>query len=383
VLPSTHRLLRTRLAIGFVLSMAALVVSEAMNQYRPMPDAATRLAAAQTMARAQAVVRQAKADRGIAINAADDPMQSGLIGPRFSPIVTDTSTLALKRAVTNPNLAAAVVGMLADLGVKAGDPVAICMTGSMPGANLAVLAAVQAIGAQSTTVVSVGPSMWGAADPDFTWLDMAAVLRRKGVISSMPVLATPGGQLDCAAGLEPGSLDLMRKAARRNAVPFVVPASLQQGVAYRERVFTSPERPLPRVLINVGGGVANYGTALNSTIAPAPIITPAFADTMEPQGLIYRMLRRGVPVINLHRVSKTLAGLSMPVDLQQTADIGTPAGLYQKRHRPLLPLATLTLGLVVALALLLRVGGVVPRIESLDLEPAEAAKDNAELKEAA
>jgi len=358
--PPKEALLCKRLGIGAALSVVALVICEASNRWVPLPDRQTRMAAATRMASCEAALAAEKRSRGVPVRVQDDPAGTGLIGPPHSAIVTDNSTVEVKRTAANPNLAAAVVRLLSDLGVGPGDPVAISMTGSMPGANLAVLTATEAIGARAAVVVSVGPSMWGASDPEFTWLDMEAALRAKGLLRTMPLFATPGGQADNARGLPAEAVKLMRASADRNGTRLVRPVTVAQAVELRLSAFRQALGGPPKAFVNVGGGAASYGTAFNATIAPGPVIQPDFASTLEPSGVMYEMLSTGVPVINLHQMTDVARSLGLPLDYVEQAPLGEPKSLYAAKRRPLTVLVPVTVVLVLALVLLLRIGGVVP-----------------------
>ena len=77
------------------------------------------------------------------------------------------------------------------------------MTGSMPGANIAVLTACRALGVIPITITSVGASQWGANLVDFTWLDMESILFENGLISSRSIAASIGGRNDMGRLLSP------------------------------------------------------------------------------------------------------------------------------------------------------------------------------------
>jgi poly-gamma-glutamate system protein len=72
-----------------------------------------------------------------------DPRLDMLIGQQFTTITTDFAAFEDKIAGANPNFAALIVDFLEQVGVKAGDQVAVGFTGSHPGVNLAVSAHVK------------------------------------------------------------------------------------------------------------------------------------------------------------------------------------------------------------------------------------------------
>ena len=59
--------------------------------------------------------------------------------------------------------------------------VAVGLSGSFPAMNVAVYSALYELGVEPIIISSTAASQWGANDPNFTWLDMEAVLRKADV----------------------------------------------------------------------------------------------------------------------------------------------------------------------------------------------------------
>ena len=95
-----------------------------------------------------------------------------MIGQDITQITTDRGYIDSKLTSMNPNFAAVIVEMLKEADVKNNDVVAISFTGSLPGLNIAVMAAIQTLKLKPIIITSVGASNSGANDPYFTWLDM-------------------------------------------------------------------------------------------------------------------------------------------------------------------------------------------------------------------
>ena len=104
-----------------------------------------------------------------------------MVGSPFSLITTDEGDLDSKLTTLDPNFSAVVVDLLSQLNVQANDTVAVLMTGSMPGANIAVMSACKAMNITPIIISSLGASQWGANQVDFTWLDMEAVLAKNNL----------------------------------------------------------------------------------------------------------------------------------------------------------------------------------------------------------
>ena len=154
-----------------------------------------------------------------------DPNTTGLIFKEDSPIRSSVGDLDAKQTVLKPNFAAVVVDYLIQAGINPGDTVAIGMTGSMPGANIAVLSACKAMGVFTVNISSVGSSTWGATDPNFTWLDMETVLIENKIFYNKSIAASMGGKGDCLrrSGKRGGkeARKIVKHAVKRNNIPLI------------------------------------------------------------------------------------------------------------------------------------------------------------------
>lgn len=264
-----------------------------------------KLVAVQLMQRAEKAIRDAKADRGVDVDARNDPHVSGLIGPQFTMITTDRGAQRAKALAAHPNFAAAVTQMMLRAGVKPGDRVAVGMTGSLPGLNIAVLSACKACGTEPVIITSVGASMFGATDPEMTWLDMESVLVDEGLWRWRSIAASFGGGGDSGRGLSPAGRELIMDATRRNNVPLIDSPSLLEAVKTRvalyDRAASASGRPI-KLYINVGGGAASLGGEQNARLIPSGLTKKLAKRTYPDRGVINVMADRGTPVIHLLRV---------------------------------------------------------------------------------
>lgn len=266
-----------------------------------------KLEATRLVQRAERAIADAKRERGIAIDAKNDPAGTGIIGPQFSLITTDRGSQAAKSLAAHPNFGAAVTQMLLEAGVRSGDLVAVGMTGSLPGFNLAVFAACKAIGAEPIVVTSVGSSMFGANDPQMTWLDMEDVTAAKGLWDFHSVAASLGGGGDVGRGLSPTGRQLLQDAIERHRArlfdqPTVFEA-VKARVALYDSIAAARGRPI-KVYVNVGGGIASLGGAQNGHLIP-PGYTKRLARRSYPnRGTLNVLADRGLPVVHLLHVEK-------------------------------------------------------------------------------
>ena len=289
------------------LGLALYAVSE--RSLAPVPEESYRrkLEAVRIMQRGEAAIRAAKRERDIRIDRENDPESYGVIGPQFSLITTDRGTQAAKSLAAHPNFAAAVTRMMLEAHVGRGDLIAIGMTGSLPGLNLAVLAACKALDAKPVVVTSLGSSMFGATDPDLTWLDMETVLMTKGILPYRSGGASLGGGGDVGRGLSPAGRQLLLDAINRNHVRLLASENLLEAVRRRvefyDTVATSHEKKI-KLYVNVGGGVASLGGAQNARLIPAGLTKKLSALNYPNRGVLNVLAERGIPVLQLLEVEK-------------------------------------------------------------------------------
>ena len=122
-----------------------------------------------------------------------DPFDTRLLFYGYSPLLTDIGKYQAKSTVLKPNFAALVVDEFTKAGLEEGDSIAISMTGSMPGANIAVLMACEAMKLNYVSISSLGASEWGALDLNASWPKMEKILYENGLISSLSKKFTYGG----------------------------------------------------------------------------------------------------------------------------------------------------------------------------------------------
>lgn len=264
-----------------------------------------KLEAVRLMQRAEKAILLAKRERDIAVDPKNDPDGTGIIGPQFTLVTTDRGSQAAKSLAANPNFAAAVTQMMLRAGVRSGDLVAVGMTGSLPGLNLAVLSACRAVGAEPVLIVSAGASMFGATDPSFTWLDMEAVTRERGLWPYHAVAASLGGGGDVGRGLSPAGRILLEGAIERNAVRFLDPPTVLDAVKQRVAIYDSVAavrgRPI-KLYVNVGGGVVSLGGAQNGRLIPRGLSRHLSTRNYPNRGVINVLGERGIPVLHLLQV---------------------------------------------------------------------------------
>jgi poly-gamma-glutamate system protein len=293
------------------------------------PQYVEMLRAARTMQRASNVVRDEKDRRNLLQPAEADPNRTGLIGPEWSEITTTQGLLAAKRTATNPDLAGVLVKLTAPLALKPGDGVLVVLSGSFVGGNIAVLSALEALRLRPVVVSSLGSSMWGATDLEFTWLDIEASIRRAGVIRSETTLALLGGVGTVGRDIDETGRAALRAAAARTSVPLQDERPLARAVerAY-ETALAGLQGAPPRLLVNVGGAQVALGTCEDAERMPTGFIRDTPDCKRGVPGLIVRALRDGIPVLHLLNLRSFALAHGLPIDPRPLPAAGNNRRVY-------------------------------------------------------
>ena len=300
-----------------------------------------KLQAARLAKLAEDYLKEYRLEKGVFIDAVNDPNQTALIGQEFTLITTDRGYIEAKLTTTNPNFAGAVVDMLKQAGLKAGNYVAVAVTGSFPGLNIAVYAALETLHLKPIIITSVGASNWGANDPYFTWLDMEKVLFEANIFHFRSVAASMGGGLDRGRGLSPEGRQLIRKAIERNKLIFINEEYLVKSIERRIKLYNKfSKRRSIKAYINVGGGIASLGSAINGKIIPAGLNKRLSLKNYPARGVIIEMAKREIPVIHLLNIRRLQEKYGLPTSPVPLPEPGEGEIFVQKRYD------TLTAGLV-------------------------------------
>ena len=277
-------------------------------------DYELKLAAAENAHEAFLAVRRHRLMEGAAVDLVNDPAGTGLVGPEFSRITNARGDLEAKLTSLNPNWAAVMVDLFRRAGLKAGDPVAVAVSGSFPGLNIAVYAALEALELAPVVITSVGASMWGANDPAFTWLDMERLFFEERIFHVHSVAASLGGGDDMGRGLSPDGRQLLFDAIERSEVPLLDSENIEQAITARMSLYEERLRGRPcRCYVNVGGGVASLGSSQNRILIPRGLSMTLAAENWPRKGSMVLMADKGVPVIHLLEIAELAREYGLPV----------------------------------------------------------------------
>jgi poly-gamma-glutamate system protein len=321
------------LGLLFLLALLALIAVENGKQDVRQAWYKEKLEAAELTQLASNYLKSRRLEKGIFIDAVNDPNQTALIGQEYTLITTDRGDINAKLSSTNPNFAAVMVQLLKDAGVEKNDHIAIAFTGSFPALNIAVLAAAQTLKLKPIIITSVGASNFGANDPAFTWLDMETILWEANIFQSKSIAASIGGGNDIGRGLSPEGRELILNAIKRNAPLTIHEKHLESSITRRLEIFDSVRGNNPiKAYINVGGGIASLGNSINGKLIQAGLTQNLPMRNYPVRGVIIEMGRKKVPVIHLLNIRKLLAKYDLPTNPVPLPDPGDGGIFSEKRY---------------------------------------------------
>lgn len=330
---------KTTFWIGIV-AIAALIGVELLPRITTPNYANEKLAAIQLGERCRAEIRDLRQARGLPINKQFDPYRTGLVGTAMSSITSKPADIRAKQLSLHPQFPAAVVQMLKDAGVQAGDTVAVGWTGSYPALNLALATAMETLDLRPLIVGSVMASQYGANETDLVWLDMEQALAEANLINFRTGVATVGGSADCGKGMADQSLADVRAAMQRNRVEKLSVSLLSESIDRRMRWLESKSADEPiAAYVNVGGGVASCGG--DKGVFEAGLSSVTSGPTVDC--VMQRFYERGTPVIQLAKAKDLAAqfGFTASADSWQSTQVAMRSSATPNRIVALVTLVLL------------------------------------------
>ncbi len=314
---------RRALALIAALSACLLFAVEKLPVQQKQAFYEQKVAAAALAAEAMRVVRDERLARELNIDPVVDPAGTGLIGTAYSPVTSNTGDLTSKRTANNPNFAAVLVEMLREAGVRKGDQVAVGVSGSFPGMNLAAYAAMQTLQAKPLIIVSASASEFGANLPELLWLDMEKLLVDKNVFRFRAPAASRGGIDDRGYGMPEQGQALLDAAIERHGLRKVDAESLADAIELRMQVYSELAQGRPiRAYLNIGGGSASVGTYIGKKQLKPGVNFTAVRGAQAVDSVMQRFLLRGVPVIHVTQIVSLARRYGLPVDPKVTPKPG-------------------------------------------------------------
>ncbi len=326
------------------------------------PHYGAMVRAASAMEACMAELKAERLRRDIPMDETEDRFATGLLGTGFTAITTTTGNLEAKRTSCQPDMAALVLDLLVRAGVKAGDRVALCCTGSFPALNLAAVCAAEALGAEPVVIVSVGASTYGANVPEFTAPEMLFHLYEAGLIAARPAAVTLGGDDDLGKNMgavyfeeEAGELEEALRRMEAAGIRITVPEDRQENLRWREALYGDAA-----CFISVGGHNMAMGDRGEGYGLGQGLIQQEVTDGEDY--LLGHYLSRGVPCISLLNVKQLCGEYGIPFDPIALEKVGQSRLYYEKAYRKG-PLIGALLATGALLAACWRIGSGKPKDE--------------------
>ena len=328
--------------VGFLISINS-TKTEVSSSFK------IKVRAANYMKKSMELLKANRMISGVFIDDENDPNETGLVGSPFSLITTDEGDLDAKLTTLDPNFAAGMVELMTQLNLQKNDTVAVLMTGSMPGANIAVLTALKSLSVVPVTITSVGASQWGANHIDFTWLDMEKILFNNKLITNRSVSASIGGRNDMGRLLSPAGRGIITENIAKHGLPLIKKEKLADNIALRMKTFEDIAIITNyKAMINVGGGVASLGTSFNSKLLPAGIIRRSDIQNISLQdggieGVLSKFSKNNIPVLHVLNIKSLTEQLGMPFAPIPIPEIGIGALYAIERYNLIIAMICLTI----------------------------------------
>lgn len=300
-----------------------------------VPDSAYSLKfqAAQIMKESIKVIRDYKVENGLTIDKITDPNLTGLIGEEWTPLTTTLGNLTAKRTATNPDFAALLIDLFIKAGLKRGDVIAIGASGSFPSLILATLSAAKVLDLKPITICALGSSMWGANNPEITWLDMEKILYQQGLLNYRTVACSIGAGEDNGEGLTEEGKNFILSAIQRNQIPLIREATLEESIQKRLQIyFENAKENKIKLFVNIGGASANFGECAEVLKIPPGLNKNLKICHQSNRGIIYEMAEKGIPLIHLLDIRSLAIKNGLPLDPIPLPEIGKGDIYYQIKY---------------------------------------------------
>jgi len=337
------------LSILGILAIIILATVENTKSLQKQKFYSEKIAASKLSSKMQKHVKNTFFANEISIDNINDPNDTGLVGPQFSPITSGRGDLPVKLSTMNPNFSAMIVHLITKAGLKEGDAVGVCFTGSYPGLNIATCAAIETLGLKPILIGSLASSSWGANDPELTWIEIHKSLFDAQLVSSMPVAASLGGGQDIGRTLSREGREILENKILSNNITYINEGSLEGNIQKRMEIFTKENKL--KLFINIGEGIASLGSDENAMRLGSGLKTNLKIKKLpHARGVVYEMVRKKIPYINLSKISELMSKYGLPADPVPLPEIGDgDLFMSQKYNLPITWLSTLVfIALIIA-----------------------------------
>ena len=300
-----------------LLALVCLFISLQNRSIEISPLYDSKIKAANLMKQCLQSLKKSRLENSIFIDIENDPNETGIVGVPYSLITTDEGDLDAKLTTLDPNFSAVIVDLLFTAGLEKNDTIAVMLTGSMPGANIALLSACQVMGIHPIIISSIGASQWGANQVDFMWLDMEDILIQNKLINSRSVASSIGGRNDMGRLLSPLGRDLIIENIKNYDLPLIRENRLADNIKKRTDIYNE-YHPIDKYdgVVNIGGGVASLGTSFNYRLIPPGIVNRSdivdIDNSSGIEGAFSYFLKRNITGLHILNIKSIIENYNLP-----------------------------------------------------------------------
>ena len=252
----------------------------------------------------------------------NDIFKTGLIGEHSTSITTKFDTneennkykmLDSKIIVTHPNFAAFIVDLFNEAEVSQGDTIAVSMTGSFPGANIALLSVCEALDVVPVIISSVGSSSWGANVEDFTWPKVEKFLYDNKLINYKSIAYSIGGSNDNGDNLTDKGIENIEESIPDDVI-FVNESTLSRNIQTKLSIFNSYSQNYS-LYVNIGGGSSSLGGGAEKDTLKVGLLSYLDVEDVNSEdfkkSIAYNFLNPNtntysIPMINIKNIKQLL-----------------------------------------------------------------------------
>ena len=251
-----------------------------------------------------------------------DIYNTGLLGLKGSSITTihdpDSSMRKSKLLTTHPNFAALIIELFYESGIGDGDTIAVSMTGSFPGANIALISACEAMNIKPVIISSAGSSSWGANREDFPWPSIENLLYYKKLINNKSIAYSIGGDNDNGDNLPDNGIEILESIIPNKSI-FINEFTLSDNINKRFDIFKKGSSNYS-MYVNIGGGASSLGMGDDKDTLQVGLINLLDVEDMEfdefRYSVAYRFLNPSehkivmepIPMLNIKKIINLVPG---------------------------------------------------------------------------
>lgn len=240
---------------------------------------------------------------------------TGLLGDEYNEYTTSLGHLESKRTSTNPDMAAMVVKMFKQIGLKPGDHVGVGFSGSFPALNIAVISAGEVMDLDYTVITSFGSSTFGANQKELSFPKLLNKLYYDGVTKYNSSMVTLGGDNDAVSEKETDIIRPIIDEYNKLNLNLVIEPDYENNIQDKIELYEQKDIDC---FVAVGGNLTFLGMGDDDISNRQGILKNSGIrlDTFDrsKDGLINYFLSKNVPTIHLLNVRKIVADYGLAFD---------------------------------------------------------------------